>query len=105
MHQLSINLSDNEYNALAAKARSQGTTIEYEISLAIRQSVNEPKSDTYMADDATFLEYLFRSGIIDGIPTGEMLTDEEEVELDRLARVFSGGKMASEIVIEDRGPW
>jgi len=51
------------------------------------------------------MEKLYREGVIENIPTREPLTEEEKAERARLAQVFAGGKPASEIVIEDRGPY
>jgi hypothetical protein len=49
-------------------------------------------------------EFLFREGITENVPTNEPDTPEEAAERERLARLFSGGKSAADIVIEDRGP-
>src|SRR5258708_5085797 len=51
------------------------------------------------------MEKLYREGVIENIPTREPLTEEEKAERARLAQLFAGGKSASEIVIEDRGPY
>lgn len=49
-------------------------------------------------------EFLFHEGLTENVPTNEPDTPEEAVERQRLAREFSGGKSAADIVIEDRGP-
>lgn len=49
-------------------------------------------------------DFLFREGITENMPTNEPDTPEEAAERERLARAFSGGKSAADIVIEDRGP-
>ncbi len=49
-------------------------------------------------------EYLCREGVIEDIPTNESETMEEEAEREHLAHLFGQGKLASEMVIEDRGP-
>jgi len=33
------------------------------------------------------------------------LTPEEQTERERIAQIFAGGKPASEMVIEDQGPY
>lgn len=49
-------------------------------------------------------DFLFHEGVTDNAPTNEPDTPEEAAERERLARAFSGGKSAADIVIEDRGP-
>lgn len=49
-------------------------------------------------------DFLFHEGITENLPTNEPDTPEEAAERERLARAFSGGKSAADIVIEDRGP-
>lgn len=49
-------------------------------------------------------DFLFHEGITENMPTNEPDTPEEAAERERLARTFSGGKSAADIVIEDRGP-
>lgn len=51
------------------------------------------------------IEKLYHDGTILNIPTREPLTEDEEEERERLARKYGGGKPASEMVIEDRGPY
>jgi hypothetical protein len=71
----------------------------------------ERESDTIVGQprrpltEQEFMEQLYREGAILNIPTWEPLTEEEEAERARLARVFAGGKPLSQIVIEDRGPY
>jgi hypothetical protein len=49
-------------------------------------------------------DFLYHEGITEDVPTNEPDTPEEAAERERLARLFSQGKSAAEIVIEDRGP-
>lgn len=49
-------------------------------------------------------DFLFHEGITENVPTNEPDTPDETTERERLARAFSGGKSAADIVIEDRGP-
>ncbi len=51
------------------------------------------------------MEKLYRDGVIENIPTREPLTEEEQEERERLAQKYGGGKPASEMAIEDRGPY
>ena len=50
-------------------------------------------------------ERLYREGKVLNLPEQQPLTAEERDERERLAQVFAGGKPASEMVIEDRGPY
>lgn len=49
-------------------------------------------------------DFLYSEHIIENRPRNVPDTPEEAAERERLARLFGGGKPASEIVIEDRGP-
>jgi len=46
----------------------------------------------------------YQEGKILNLPTRAPLTAQDTTERERRARLLSGGKPASEIVIEDRGP-
>jgi len=50
-------------------------------------------------------EKLYREGKLASLATKRPLTQAEQEERERLARLFAGGKPASEMVIEDRGPY
>ena len=54
--------------------------------------------------DRLFLEQEYREGKLLGLPTTRPPTAEEQATLQRLARLFAGGKSVAEIVREDRGP-
>lgn len=49
-------------------------------------------------------EFLYQEGIVENVPTNEPDTPDEAAERERLASLFSQGKSAAEMVIEDRGP-
>lgn len=50
-------------------------------------------------------DFLHQEGVTENEPTNEPDTPEEAAERERLGRIFSEGKSAAEIVIEDRGPY
>ena len=50
-------------------------------------------------------EKLYREGKLASLATQHPLTQEEQKEREHLARVFASDKPASELVIEDRGPY
>jgi len=52
-----------------------------------------------------FMEQLYREGTTLNIPLRRPLTPEERALREQLAQELSGGKLLSEMVIEDRGPY
>ena len=52
-----------------------------------------------------FAEMQYREGKISHIPTKQPLTQEEREARERRAQRYSGGKPASEMIIEDRGEY
>lgn len=50
-------------------------------------------------------EKLYREGKLVSLATQRPLTQEEQEERERLARLFASDKPASEMVIEDQGPY
>jgi len=99
-----INLSDQEYAILAAEAARSGLDPEQLLHKIINkmQSPIQRKRPLTL-DELEERQYL--EGKISHIPTGRPLTQEELDERERLAQLFAGGKPASEMVIEDRGPY
>jgi hypothetical protein len=100
-HQLSIVLSDEEYAALTAESTENGTTIE----AIIHGRLALHGDGTQDIGNAAILDILPRQGIVASLPTGEDDTASDEAEAERLASLYSGGKSAAEMVIEDRGPY
>ncbi len=83
-YRMTITLTDQEYALLAAEAAKK-----------IKHPMTEQE----------FEEKLYSDGKILNIPMRRPLTPKEQAERERLARVFAGGKLASEMVMEDRGPY
>lgn len=52
-----------------------------------------------------FMKQQYHNGSLLNLPTRQPWSEEEKAERARLAQIFSGGKPASEMVIEDRGPY
>ncbi len=99
-----ITLTDDEYERLSAAASQQGKTIEELVRAALTTQLAQPPANKPAMTEREFEEHLYRKGIIDHIPDHRPDTPEEEAELDEIARRIRPGKMASDIVIEDRGP-
>ncbi len=64
--------------------------------------INIPKVRPLTGRD--FMEQLYREGKLLNLPKAQPLSSEEQAERERLARLFTGGKPMSEIIIEGRGP-
>ena len=104
-YRMTITLTDQEYALLAAEAAKKGEqpeTLLHEIMLQRLQPRSQVK---HPMTEQEFEEKLYSEGKILNIPTRRPLTAKEQAERERLARVFAGGKPASEMVKEDRGPY
>lgn len=103
-HQMNITLTDEEYAELAAEAGRAGKPVESVAHdmLAQQLRASEPEPQGMTARD--FLERQYRDGKVLNLPITQQLTAAEEAERERLAQIFTQGKPASEMVIEDRGP-
>jgi hypothetical protein len=108
-HQINITLTDNEYDALSAKTGKDDKALEellHELLTHHLQAPSSPKRPPTTSRDISLC--LYRQGLIEHIPEGRVDTPEEAAERRRLAELFGqvepGGKLASEMVIEDRGP-
>src|SRR5258707_3644697 len=106
-----VHLTDDEYTTFAKQAEQTGQDLEtivhevlhLHLTMNIQRAIqaNRPRSKQEIA------ELLFDEGLIEHIPSGRMLSEEEVAERKRLADFFGqvGGQLASEMVIEDRGPY
>ena len=98
-----INLSEQDYAALAAAAARHGTDPEqllHDMIQRLQPSSQRKRSLT----SHEIAERQYHEGKISHVPTRHPLTPEEREARERRARRFAGGKPASEMVIEDRGP-
>ena len=99
-----ITLNDQEYAALAAAAAKSGTDPEQLLHEMIqRLQTSSQRKRPLTAQE--IVEKQYYEGKISHIPTGQQLTPEEREARERRARDYAGGKLASEMVIEDRGPY
>jgi hypothetical protein len=99
-----ITLSEQDYAALAAAAAKSGTEPEQLLHDMIQrlQTSSQRKRPLTAREVA---ERQYSEGKISHVPTRQSLTREEREARERRARRFAGGKPASEMVIEDRGPY
>jgi hypothetical protein len=49
--------------------------------------------------------YLVLGGFSENLPARRLFTPEEQAERERLGQLFAGGKLISEMILEDRGPY
>lgn len=99
-----ITLNDQEYAALAAAAAKSGTDPEQLLREMIqRLPTSYQRKRPLTAQE--IVEKQYREGKISHIPTHRQLTQEEREARERRAREYAGGQPASEMIIEDRGPY
>ena len=108
-HQINVTLTDNEYNALSVEiGRNEATLGELLHALLTHhlQASFSPRHPLTTSRDISL--HLYRQGLIKHIPEGRTDTPEDAAERRRLAELFGqvepDGKLASEMIIEDRGP-
>ena len=103
-YQMIVTLTDAEYVALSAEAEKSGKSLESLLHELLTQHIQPPVSEARRLSSREIQEYLYLEGVIEHIPTGQSDAPQEEAERKRLAQLFGQGKLASEMVIEDRGP-
>ena len=110
-HEITFRFTEEEYVTLKVKSEKTGQEIEaliHELVDELRareMQLTPPSSHPISTQEA--LKRLYQKGVFASIPSGEPFSKEDEIELERLGNLFSqaGGKPASEMVIEDRGPY
>lgn len=101
-HQITLN--DQEYAALVAAAAKSGTEPEQLLREMIRRLPTSSQRKRPLTAQE-IVEKQYHEGKISHIPTRQGLTQEEREARERRARQYAGGKPASEMIIEDRGPY
>jgi len=104
-HQVTLTLSDQEYEALSAEATKQGKQPEEFLWEIVVDSLESSPRVKRPMTGREFMEKLYREGELLNLPAPQPLTQEEQAERERLGKLFVGGKSASQMVIEDRGPY
>jgi len=106
-HQINITLTDNEYDALSAEAGRDDEALEellHELLMHRLQASFSLRRPLTTSRDISLR--LYHQGLIEHVPEGRPDTPEEAAERRRLAELFGqvepDGKLASEMVIEDR---
>ncbi len=103
-HEITITLTEEEYKALAAAATRKGKEPEQFLYDMVRRlpPVSEVKRPMTVRE---LMEKQYREGKLINLPDPQQVTQEEEAEIERLGKLFAGGKPVSEMIIEDRGPY
>jgi hypothetical protein len=99
-----IAVNDQDFAVLLAKSKEEGTELEqllHEMIQRMHLSLPTPPPMTTLRE---FAEKQHREGKLQ-IPIEETLTPEERKARKRRARLYSGGKSISDMVIEDRGEY
>jgi hypothetical protein len=103
-YQMIVTLTDQEYQLLAAEAARRGEPPETLLHDLIRH-LPSASSETRQMTGRELAEKLYREGKLMSLATKRPLSQEEQEERARLARLFASEKSASEMVSEDRGPY
>jgi hypothetical protein len=103
-YQMTVTLTDQEYQMLTAEAARRGEPPETLLRALIRHLPSASTEKRPMTG-RELAEKLYREGKLVNLATPRPLTQEEQEERQRLARLFASDKLASEMVIEDRGPY
>jgi hypothetical protein len=103
-YQMTVTLSDHEYRTLAAEAAKRGEPPEKLLRDLIRHLKSASPEERTMTG-RELAEKLYHEGKLVNLATPHPLAQEELEERERLAHLFAGAKSASEMVIEDRGPY
>ncbi len=103
-YQMTVTLTEQEYAILAAEAARLGKEPEMLLHDMI-QHLEQASTEKRPMTGRELAEKLYREGKLVNLATKRPLTQEEQAERERLSKLFAGGKPASEMVIEDRGPY
>jgi hypothetical protein len=103
-YQMTVTLTDQEYQVLAAEAARRGEPPETLLRDLIQYLQPTPPARRPMTG-RELAEKLYREGKLASLATKRPLTQEEQNEREHLIQQLAGGKPASEMIIEDRGPY
>lgn len=103
-YQMTVTLTDQEYQLLAAEAARRREPPETLLRNLIQQ-LQPTSAERRPMTGRELAEKLYREGKLASLATKRPLTQEEQEERERLAQLFASDKLASDTVIEDRGPY
>lgn len=106
-----LDLTDEQYETLMTEMRRSRQEIKAVLEelideLHVRQIQFTPHPSQPIPAREAF-KRLAQKGVFSSVPSGEPFSKEDEIELRRLGDLLGqmGGKPASEMAIEDRGPY
>ncbi len=102
-YQITVILSDQEYAALKTEAAKSGKQPEMLLHEIMAQRLQAPPIAKHPLTGREFMEQQYHEGKLLNLPMRRGLSQEKQTEIERLGRLFGGGKPLSEMVIEDRG--
>ena len=103
-YQMMVTLTDQEYQKLVNTATRSGTNPEKVLHEMIER-LPSPAEEPQALTERQLAEKLYREGKLTTLATPYILTPEEKAERARLAQLFASDQLASDMVIEDRGPY
>ena len=103
-HLLTLRLTDQEYQTLVTEASRRGKQPDALLRDMIERLRGTSQEKPAMTG-RELAEKLYREGKLANLATQRPLTREEQEEREQLIQRLVGGKPASEMVIEDRGPY
>ena len=103
-YHMTVTLTDQEYQLLAQEAARRGEPPETLLRDLIQHLSSNSKPKAPMSS-RELAEKLYREGKLASLATKRPLSKEELEERERLAHLFASDKLASDMVIEDRGPY
>jgi hypothetical protein len=101
-HQMTVILTDKEYQRLTTEATKNGKKPEMLFHEMIQRLPPSPEEKHAMTG-RELAEKLYQEGKLLTLANPSALTADEQAERERLARLFAADKLASDIIIEDRG--
>jgi len=104
MYQMTVSFSDDEYAQLMAEATRHDQPIESLAHDLIAQRLPQATSVEVPSDHESLAALLYRTGKVLNLPRRAPLSPEELAARESLAARLAGGALASDMVIEDRGP-
>jgi len=104
-HQMTIILTDQEYSALTTEATRSGKQPEILLHELMAQRFQAASQTKRAMTGRELAEKLYREGKLVNLATQRPMTQKEQEERERLVQKLTGGTPASEMIIEDRGPY
>ncbi len=105
MYQMTVTLTDDEYMRLMAEATRNDRPVESLAHDLIAQTLLQTATPQAMTGNDSFVARLYQAGKVLNLPDKSPLTAHELAERERLATLLKGGRLASDMVMEDRGPY